>query len=93
MGFHHFPNNILCRFVSGIILLLLEEEKQFMKKWMNSTSFLFLAFIFYFNAVAWIISGKKALVCVWFICATVELIVGIYYRRKEKKQLDEDHQE
>ncbi|MBE5845105.1 MAG: hypothetical protein E7302_13190 [Butyrivibrio sp.] len=64
-----------------------------MKKWMNSTSFLFLAFIFYFNAVAWIISGKKALVCVWFICATVELIVGIYYRRKEKKQLDEDHQE
>ena len=84
---------IRCRFKSGIILLLLEEENQFMKKWKGSTSILFLAFIFYFNAVVWLITGKKAMVCVWFLCATVELIIGLYYRRKEKKQLEEEQQE
>lgn len=30
-----------------------------MKKWKSSTSILFLAFIFYFNAVVWLITGKK----------------------------------
>ena len=30
------------------------------------------------------------MVCLWLICATVELIVGIYYRRREKKQLEEE---
>ena len=64
-----------------------------MKKWTSSTSILFLAFIFYFNAVVWFITGKKAMVCVWFLCATVELIIGLYYRRKEKKQLEEEQQE
>ena len=64
-----------------------------MKKWKSSTSILFLAFIFYFNAVVWLITGKKAMVCVWFLCATVELIIGLYYRRKEKKQLEEEQQE
>ena len=76
-----------------MICVLLENEKQFMKKWNGSTSILLLAFIFYVNAVIWFFNGKGAMVALWFICATVELLVGIYYRRKEKKQLEEEQQE
>ena len=76
-----------------MIIILLEKEKLIMKKWKGSTSILFLAFIFYFNAAVWLITGKKAMVCVWFLCATVELIIGLYYRRKEKKQLEEAEEE
>ncbi len=76
-----------------MIIILLEKEKLIMKKWKGSTSILLLAFIFYVNAIIWFFNGKGAMVCLWFICATVELLVGIYYRRKEKKQLEEAEEE
>ncbi|SFO09499.1 hypothetical protein SAMN04487831_10820 [Pseudobutyrivibrio sp. UC1225] len=64
-----------------------------MKKWKGSTSILIIAFIFYLNAVIWFFNGKELLVWVWVIAATLELITGIYYRHREKKQLEDEQKQ